>query len=96
MKKILRFFDDFDLCEGMFESAASVGNRDFIEWGRSVGLYHSSFFYEVEPVARANGHRALANWLEECHFDDQHECPACDGSGRVPEHMVDGIRGGYA
>ena len=94
--KTLRFFDDFESCEGMFQSAASVGNRDFFEWGRSVGLYHSSFFYEVEPVARENGHHALANWLEECHFDEQHECPACAGSGRVPEHMADGIRGGYA
>ena len=80
----------------MFERAASVGNRDFIEWGRSVGLYESSFFIDDASTARVNGHHALANWLEECQFDDQHECPACDGSGRVPEHMVDGIRGGYA
>ena len=80
----------------MFESAASVGNRDFIEWGRSVGLYEVNHFYEVAAAAGENGHHALTFWLEECHFDDQHECPACDGSGRVPEHMVDGIRGGYA
>ena len=93
----MRFFENFELCERMFKNAASVGEREFIEWGRSVGLYESSpHFYKVAPVARENGHRALANWLEECHSDDQHECPACEGSGRVPEHMVDEISGGYA
>ena len=83
------------MCEGMFESAASVGNREFIEWGRSVGLYESSHFYKVLAAANENGHSALANWLVKCHLDDQHECPACEGSGRVPEHMVDEISGGY-
>ena len=80
----------------LFNSVARVGNRDCIEWGRSVGLYEVSHFYEVEAAARENGHHALANWLGECHFDDQHECPACDGTGRVPEHMVDEISGGYS
>ena len=90
-------FDDYEMCEQLFENAACVGNRDFFEWGRTVDLWDPEFFYECEPIASVHGHHELAAWLAGNHFEhDLHDCPACDGSGKVTEYMVDEIRGGYA
>ena len=90
-------FDEYEMCQQLFENAACVGNREFIEWGRTTGLWDPDYFYECEPAASEHGHRKLAAWLEAVHFEsDLHECPACSGSGQVMEYMVDEISGGYA
>ena len=86
-------FDDYETCQQLFENAARVGNRDFFEWGRTSGLYDADYFYECEAIASAHGHHELATWLAELHDTDLHECPACGGSGKVLEYMVDHLRG---
>ena len=90
-------FDEYEMMQQLFENAARVGNRDFFEWERTVDLWDPEFFYECEPIASVHGHHELAAWLAGNHFEhDLHDCPACDGSGKVTEYMVDEIRGGYA
>ena len=90
-------FDDYEMIAQLFENAARVGNRDSFQWGRTVDLWDADFFYECEGIASVHGHHQLAAWLEENHFEhDLHECPACNGSGKVMEYMVDEIYGGSA